>query len=378
MLLVHAARKMRRFSAILALASLVALPPVSARAADDVFEVKGVPVDVKADTAADARRVAHSKGERRAFYGLIHRLTLAEDQERIPELGSDDISSYVLDFSVSEEKASSVRYIARLNYRFKPDQIRGMLRAYGIPFAETRSKPMAILPVMEIGAATVLWDEPNPWRRAWGLRDKPVGLVPIVLPLGDLQDVSTIGAAEAMAGDAARLAAIAQRYGATGTIVAHNNITVPPGSSRQRMTATLHRPSEPYPVESNTITIDQRDGENLEGMMARLVDETQRRIENLWKHRNLILETGTGIMAVTVPIAGLSDWLAVRDQMRSIGIIRNADVVLMSRDQVRVNIHYVGGPDQLVTALEQANLSMLQESGEWLVMPIGAMQPPRT
>lgn len=378
MLLDHAARKMRCFSAALALASLAAFPPAPAHAADDVFEVKGVPVDVKADTAAEARRVALSRGERRAFYALLHRLTLAEDQERIPELNGEEISGYVLDFSVSEEKASSVRYIARLDYRFKPDQIRGMLRAYGIPFAETRSKPMAVLPVMEIGAATVLWDEPNPWRRAWGLRDKPVGLVPIILPLGDLQDVSTVGAAEAMAGDPARLAAIAQRYGAAGTIVAHNNITVPPGSNRQQMTATLYRPSDPYPVESNTITINQRDGENLDGMMTRLVDETQRRIENLWKHRNLILETGTGILAVTVPITGLTDWLAVRDQMRSIGIIRNADVVLMSRDQVRVNIHYVGGPDQLVTALEQANLSLLQESGEWLVMPIGALQPPRT
>ncbi len=378
MLLVHAARKMRHLSAILALASLAVLPPVSARAADDVFEVKGVSVDVKADTAAEARRVALSKGERRAFYALLHRLTLTEDQERIPELSGDEISGYVQDFSVSEEKASSVRYIARLNYRFKPNQIRGMLRAYGIPFAETRSKPMVVLPVMEIGAATVLWDEPNPWRRAWGLRDKPVGLVPIVLPLGDLQDVSTIGAGEAMASDPARLAAIARRYGATGTIVAHNNITVPPGSNRQQMTATLYRPSDPYPVEANAIIINQRDGENLDGMMARLVDETQRRIENLWKRRNLILETGTGVLAVTVPITGLSDWLTVRDQMRGIGIIRNADVVLMSRDQVRVNIHYVGGPDQLVTALEQTNLSLLQESGEWLVMPIGAMQPPRT
>lgn len=374
----NATRKIGGIWGAIALIAITYGAPQSAVAADDVFEVKGVAVDVKADTAAEARRVALARGERRAFYALLNRLTLAEDQERVPELSGDEISGYVLDFSVSEEKTSTVRYIARLNYRFKPDPIRGILRAYGIPFAETRSKPMAVLPVMEIGAATVLWDEPNPWRHAWGARDKPVGLVPIVLPLGDLQDVSTVGAAEAMAGDPERLAAIAQRYGATGTIVAHNNITVPPGSTRQQMTATLYRPSDPYPVDANTVTITQRDGENLEGMMNRLVDETHRRIENLWKQRNLIIETGTGVLAVTVPITGLSDWLAIRDQLKGIGIVRNADVVLMSRDQVRVNIHYVGGADQLTTALEQANLSLLQESGEWLVMPIGALQPPRT
>jgi hypothetical protein len=51
---------------------------------------------------------------------------------------------------------------------------------------------------------------------------------------------------------------------------------------------------------------------------------------------------------------------------------------LLSRDQVRVNIHFVGDAEQLTTALEQANLSLQQENGEWIVMPIGVFQPPRT
>jgi len=38
----------------------------------------------------------------------------------------------------------------------------------------------------------------------------------------------------------------------------------------------------------------------------------------------------------------------------------------------------VGDAEQLTTALEQANLSLLQENGEWIVMPIGVFQPPRT
>ena len=81
---------------------------------------------------------------------------------------------------------------------------------------------------------------------------------------------------------------------------------------------------------------------------------------------------------LTVPITGLRDWLAVRDQLSRVGIIRQSEIVLMSRDQVRVNVHFVGGPEQLITALEQANLSMLQESGEWIIMPIGVFQPPKT
>ena len=129
-----------------------------------MFNVNNVTVDVKADTATIARTQALAEAERKAFYILIRRLTLTIDEERIPELSPQEIAAYVRDFSVAEEKSSSVRYIARLNYRFKPDEIRALLRAYDVPFAETPSRPAVVIAVYEIGATTELWGEPNPWR----------------------------------------------------------------------------------------------------------------------------------------------------------------------------------------------------------------------
>ncbi len=347
-------------------------------ASADVFEIKNLAVDVKADTADAARKQALKEAERRAFYALIRRLTLSQDQDRIPEFSRDEIAGYVRDFSVAREKASSVRYIARLNYRFKADEIRALLRAYNVPFAETPSKPMVVLPVYEIGATAVLWDEPNPWRQQWNIKDEPQGLVPLILPLGDLTDISTIGVSEALAGDIGRLTAIADRYSADGTIVAHNNMTVEPATGRQVAVVTLTRPSDPIPVEARSVSYAQAEAETLDVMLARVTRASVERIENLWKQRNLISNAGAGVLAITVPITGLKDWLEVRDQLTKVGIIRKSDVVLLSRDQVRVNIHFVGDAKQLTTALEQANLSLLQENGEWIVMPIGVFQPPRT
>jgi len=366
----------RQLLAPLFIAAIACWPAPSS--ALDVFEVKNIGVDVKADTAAAARQQALAQAERRAFYAMISRLTLTEDQERIPELSNAEIAAYVRDFSVAREKASSVRYIARLNYRFKPDEIRGLLRSYNVPFAETPSKPMVVLPVYEVGAGVVLWDEPNPWRQAWSNRDQPEGLVPLIVPIGDLSDISTVGVTEAMAGDPNRLGVIAERYGAVSTIVAHNNLTLDQATGRQMMTVSLSRPNDPIPVEARTQFYVQQENETIEAMTARITEATAKRIENIWKRRNLISQTGTGVLAVTVPITGLKDWLTIRDQLSKVGIIRQSEIVLMSRDQVRVNIHYVGGADQLVTALEQSNLSMLQESGEWIIMPIGVFQPPKT
>ena len=143
----------------------------------DVFEIKNLAVDVKAETAAAARKQALKQAERRAFYALIRRLTLSQDEERIPEFSQDEIAGYVRDFSVAREKAFSVRYIARLNYRFKADEVRDLLRAYNVPFAETPSRPVVVLPVYEIGASAVLWDEPNTIRSQMPQASSPLTLL---------------------------------------------------------------------------------------------------------------------------------------------------------------------------------------------------------
>ncbi len=363
---------------ICALAVFALLGAGNALAAeDDVFEVRNIAVDVKAETAAEARAQALREAELKAFETMLARLTLRQDRQKIPVLSRADIAGYVRDFSVAQEKASSVRYIARLNYRFKPEPIRELLRAYNVPFAETSSKPMLVLPVFEHAASAALWDEPNPWRLAWQQRDAPGGLVPLIVPIGDLNDIVTIGAADALAGSSLKLATLADRYAATGSIVAHLNLTVDQTTGAEASTITLLRPFDPIPVEARSASLIKLSGENMSAFMARAVNDTVSRINELWKRRNLISNAGTGVLAVTVPIGSLGDWLQIKKQLASIGIIRRTEIVLLSREQVRVNVHFAGDPDQLMTALEQANLSLLQESGEWLVMPIGAFQPPK-
>ncbi len=375
-------RVFRVFAAALLIAGLV-VPGLaafgkSATAADDVFEVKNIAVDVTAKTAAQARQLALAEAERRAFYALIARLTLAEDQERLPELPSDEITAYVRELAVASEKSSSVRYIASLNYRFKNEQIRKLLRAYEIPFAETPSKPVAVLPVLEIGATRVLWDSPNAWREAWERRNAPAGLVPIVLPLGDLTDVTTIGADQATFGDGAALAAVATRYLAGDAMTAYARLGLDPQTNAQVLNVILIRPAQPIPNALAVATYPQKPDESVENLYARAAGATARRIEDLWKRANLIERSSAGVLAVTVPIAGLGDWLAVQKQLARIGIIKRTEIVLMSKQEVRVNLHYVGQPDQLGVALEQADLSLQQEAGEWLVMPIGVFLPPKT
>jgi len=344
------------FSANLAFAQSAAQP-------GGVFEVHGINVDVTAASTQAARDKARVAGESTAFRGLLERLTLRRDYSRLPRFSGGEIASYVRDFEVAQEKASAVRYLATLNYRFKADKIRELLIDYEIPFAETTSKPILILPVYQAAGALLLWDEPNPWRDAWFARPEDYSLVPTMLPEGDLADIAAIGPEQAVAGDLQRLAVIAARYRTANTLVAHGVLKMDRG--RPDLEVHITRYGSDQQEQSVVKSFESRDAESLNQLLGRAARELTSEIEDNWKRDNLLQFGNKAVIAVTIRIGGLEDWLTVRKKLAGVAVIRSTDLIILSLDEVRVNLNYIGSLQQLSLALEQADLKLIQEGDGW-------------
>ena len=345
--------------------------PVPARAQGmDVFEVRDVAVDVTAETAAQAREQAYAEGEAGAFRTLLERLTLRIEHEGLPKLKADEIASYIKDFSVADEKTSSVRYLAQLSFRFKHKEVRALLNDFGFSFAETVSKPVLVLPVFHNLGALILWDDPNPWRDAWAARPKRDGLVPTLLPLGDLADIAAIGAEQAMDGDLQRLAAIAGRYGASDTLVVFGVLRVDAAKARQVLDVYFTRYGRQLKEQTEVVSFPQEKDEPIPRLLARAAEELTSIVEDNWKRDNLLQFERAGEIPVVLPISGLKDWLRVRKQLGGVAVIRRAEMVLLSRERVRLILHFIGETSQLALALEQADLALVQEGGKWFLGPI--------
>lgn len=340
---------------------------LDARAAVDVYEVSGIAVDVTAETAAAARDQALVDGEREAFRTLLRRLTLRANRDRLPDLERNSITQLVRDFSVQEEKTSSVRYLAKLTYRFKRESIRALMSRNGVPFAETPSRPVLVLPVFETAGARSLWDDPNPWRKAWQSLPKSAGLVPLVVPIGDLSDIAVIGVQQAMNGDAARLNAIAQKYGAADVLVVHGVLGTDPASGRSEIQVTGTRYGSVAGAKTVVHGFVAEGTETEPALMARAAAEVAADIEESWKRDNLLRFAEVGVLPVVVPIQSLKDWLVVKERLGRVAVVKNADVVILSRAEVRLNIQYLGNPDQLALALEQAELTLTESFGTWVL-----------
>ena len=182
----------------------------------------GVAVDQTAASASAARDIALAAGQRRAAQRVFQRLIIRTDQRSLPQLSDDVVARLVQNIEVSDEKTSSTRYLATLTVAFKPDAVRDHLRAGGLRFSETVSRPRLVLPVFEAAGAINLWDPPNAWREAWEARTVyPDTVIPLVLPEGDLQYIGSIGPIQALAAEARPVQAIAARYRVRDVVVAH-------------------------------------------------------------------------------------------------------------------------------------------------------------
>lgn len=350
-----------------ALAALVGLACSAAagRAAaeSEIFTVKDVAVDATAATAAAARDQALADGENLALQRLFARLTLARDQGKLPKPSANDLTDLLAGFEVQEERNSPVRYIARLTYHFKPRAVEQLLRAAGVAFAETPSKPIVVLPLLRSGDALLLWDDPNPWRAAWNELPPADGLVPFSVPIGDVKDMADVTTGQATTGDAEKLRAIAARYGAGAALVAVAMPRRDVGTGRSDVDLAVNRYGGGLQQQIKVARVAGEPGESRDALLIRAAQAVESAVTERWKEDNLLRFDQAQQAMVSVPIRALDDWLKVQQRLREIATINRIELIYLSRGEARVALSFLGDPSQLKLALAQRDLTLSEEGG---------------
>jgi hypothetical protein len=244
------------------------------------------------------------------------------------------------------------------------------LRSAAVPFAETMSKPIVVVPLLKSKDDVNLWDEMNPWRQAW-VGTQRDGLVPFIVPLGDLDDVVALDAGRAQAGDRQGLAALAWRYKAGNVIVA----TAAPrrqddrALSLQLSAARYSAAGDHEGTEVRDITAQGATPEEQWQNAAALMAEG---IEDAWKRTNLIQFGSERSLIATVPLNSLGDLLDVRKRLAGVSFLRSYDVLYLARDAAQLRLNYFGDERQLSIALAQSDLTLEPGVTNWVLRRSGA------
>jgi hypothetical protein len=298
-----------------------------------------VAVDATAQSASQAKEKALADGQGQAFRRLLESMTVEADRARLPH--PNNWQDWLVDFSVDQEKTSAVRYLAILTVRFKSQPVRQLLRNANIPFAETPSKPMLVVPVYIQSGKGTLWDDDNPWLKGWQERPKTSTLAPVLLPMGDSWDRQAYDAGDSPA----KLDNLGKRYGAQ-TILAEAR------PSASGLDVRLLYPGG----QSSVVSVAAPPKDSPFSLYRKAADQAALQIEELWKRQNLVSHENSGVLLVTVGFTGLADWLKIREKLERIPLIRRHEVLELARSQASLALYHAGEISQLRTAMAQSDL----------------------
>jgi len=348
--------RMTRFgglaAAALALSVLLPAAPAIAAGFPPAYVVADVPVVATADSSVNAREAARAQGVHKAFRQLLERLTAKTDWARLPQPSDDTINNLMQDFEVKDEHSSSVRYLASYTYRFSPNGVRKLLRDAHLNVTELASKPVVIVPAIQTGGTTRLWDDPNPWLAAWSASDGKSGLVPWILPSGDLADVQAFDVPDVTKPTPEHLQALSKNYDNGDVVVA----LAVPGNAGIDVTLSRYSPDG----ATDPVTVQVPGGKPDATLYAAAVVASEKALEDKWKALTLASSAGTGdqetILAINVPITSAADWGAVRDRLGKIQFVRGSQVDLFARTEVHLRLRVRGDANLLRIGFSQQDL----------------------
>lgn len=345
---------MKVFLTMLLFSLSVATGVRAAPADSKMFSAGGIKVDVTAETAAKAREQALQDGQKRALMVVMERITPDYVVEQLTELVPDDIINMVRDMSVSNEKTSSVRYMATLDVSFNADAVRDLLRQNGLPYVRTSGKQLLILPVYKRSpaASPVLWDEDNPWLRAWNNRTVESYMIPLTVPAGDLADNNLLNVEQVVQGDLKAAENLAKRYEAEGILVVRMTrngavFTVDAMAMDEATASEIKNFSFTLPLKKNTAAT-----------YANAVKKVVHHLENVWKRDQMVQFNEVTPLIAMVPVSTVKQWTVIQKRLDRIPLISSYNLQAARAGVLQLTIFFAENLDRLQKEMAKRMLKL--------------------
>ncbi|GEM_PF-656429 len=329
-----------------------------ALADNDLYTVENVIVDKTAQNAVIARDEAIVAGQRQAFEILTRRLIMDdEDIEKMSDISDLEISSIINDFETGQEKFSGKRYRAVMTVRFNSSAVKNYLNRQGNrSLVKSRGKPILILPYISEPEATYLWSRNNPWLKEWQSAESVSGLVPVIVPKGDIEDATVADEAQILMSGQREISELLNRYQT-------DKILLPVAEKKENgadITIYEYIGSELSPVK--TITIEQ-EGEAL--LWTEAVRSVRNYINKDWKNRLKYSESAMDdrVIDVNVKFSSMRDWLQIQKKLLAQPEIENIQTKTFNRTQALISVNLNASADELVSSLVNKNLILTKVRG---------------
>jgi len=347
---------MRVVIAISLCAAVLAFVMQAARAQTPVYTVAKVAVNTEAQDAVTAKQKATREGAARAFRMLMSRMVAFDAHNRLPELSGDAIEGMLDGVVVREERFSSTRYIASLDFTFDAEKVRDLLNRVGLPHTDQQSPQVKLLPLAGGEAAGTVW------RDAWDALDLEHSLTPVDLAparAGNLPEGTTL-TPQAMS-------ALRDRLGGPRVVLASAALD----DNRERMRVALRGAdaigpfafSQSFRVYDGDVAAAARQAAEI----AHMALEARWRLTSLKSQGALDGPAPLEQFQLTAAFDSLKTWQEMRDAINSLPGAQDVEVKSLFAGGAEVVLSFPGGAERFAKAAGARGMTLNESRGEWIL-----------
>jgi hypothetical protein len=340
----------------------------------NIFAVQGVDVDVTDKDATTAKNLALVQVQMKAIVMLATKLGTPEMSAEIAKLEDKDVLPLLKSLSIEQESTGPGRYIGRFTVRFLPTKIRNLFEKYGVNVVvQEQSRPMLVLPLWKTADGIKLWEN-NPWLAAWRNLHAEQSQVPLIVPIGDAEDVGAVTTQDVLDLNPIKLETLRRRYDVRTVLVA-----VGEAAEGNGIHATMTGESELGTMKfdkvyaANPATLEASAALAASRFHAVMIDKFKSDKDRLAAQAQAAKDqqeaNASHSIPVSVPFTSPSEWNGIRSRILATPGVIGVDVSTLAGNGAVVRLMYVGSLEDTLSSMQATGLQLSQIGGTWVIQP---------
>ncbi len=337
--------------------------------AGNIFKAANFPVEAKAKNAVLAKKAAIAEGQTAAYRSLLKRLVPVTAYNRLERLRDIGAAQFIESMEVRSERNSSTEYIANIDFVFRGDVLRDLLRQDGVPFIEQAAHRTVVVPVMRREPGQKIQRTLGAWGSIWKTLDLENSITPVeVKTLLASIDERTLKKNDSEL--SALIGILENAY--------NNNQVVVALAERDKSVQKLHvRLIGRDAVGPINFARSYRVFDGDYGFASELAAVVSLGIlEGRWKEVQLAKADGSQgysgpgqTVFIKVEFQSPSQWYRIQQHIAGVPGVKGLQVASLSARSADVSLSYPGGGGQLAGVLTAQGYSMLPNGSQWLLRP---------
>ena len=313
--------------------------------------VKNIYIELELKENVDHRTIAIEASYKIALSRYLKWITLKETSDIINLVDLLEARDYVSGYSIENEKYKKEKYSALITVTFEKNKLEKFLESKNIEFFSKKGPKTLIIPIINFEQRLILWDDPNPWFDVWLRRPLDSNLNLFTLPTGEVDDLITLSAQDAINLKYFKIKKLANKYEAEQAYILLVNVE----SKNEKINLSI----EVYDGFTQEVIfssdIENIEINNFDYNLNVLADTFADYFDDLWVKENLDnINSETKVLA-KISYKKYNEWIKIKKFLINNEKILKYNILIISNKNALIELNILS-IDDFVEDLKKINL----------------------